>query len=130
MLGPVALIAACPNVILKLGGANQDHRRPALSPFHHTNRVAGPMSSAELCDDLYKWFSYAIDTFGPGRCMFEVRPRAVPRPVPPAQTGFAALACGAGKLSDGSRGRKLPDHLESVQELALQYSTIHTSLEL
>ena len=74
----MALIAACPNVILKLGGANQDHRRPALSPFHHTNRPAGPMSSAELCDDLYEWFSYAIDTFGPERCMFEVRPRVVP----------------------------------------------------
>ena len=106
------MIAACPNVILKLGGANQDHRRPALSPFHHTNRPAGPMSSVELCDDLYEWFSYAINTLGPERCMFEVRPRVVPRPVPPAKTCLAALS---GKLPDGSRGRKLPDHLEPVQ---------------
>lgn len=68
----VAAIAGCPNVILKLGGTNQDHRRPALSPFHHTNRpTAGPMSSAELCDDLFCWYSHAIDTFGPCRCMFE-----------------------------------------------------------
>eukprot|EP01050_Picozoa_sp_SAG11_P009228 SAG11_NODE_854_length_6864_cov_6.972087_3_plen_106_part_00 len=42
-----------------------------LPSFHMRNRPEGPISSLELCESLFKWYSHIIDTFGPSRCMFE-----------------------------------------------------------
>ena len=65
----LAAVAACPNVYLKLGGAQQ-RMGDWLPPFHMYNRRT-PIGSEELCDTLFKWYSHAIDVFGPSRCMFE-----------------------------------------------------------
>lgn len=62
-------IAACPNAYLKVGGAQQ-RVGPWEPPFHMHKRAA-PIDSESLCDLLYPWYSYAIEAFGPARCMFE-----------------------------------------------------------
>lgn len=62
-------IAACPNAFMKVGGAQQ-RVGPWEPPFHMHRRKA-PIGSEALCDMLYPWYSYAIDAFGPERCMFE-----------------------------------------------------------
>lgn len=33
-----------------------------------SNHLAGPLSSKELMEILFKWYSHAIDVFGPARC--------------------------------------------------------------
>ena len=33
-----------------------------------SNHREGPLSSEQLMDILFKWYSHAIDTFGPARC--------------------------------------------------------------
>ena len=62
-------IAACPNAVMKVGGAQQ--RVGPWEPPFHMHRRAEPIGSAELCELLYPYYSYAIDAFGPARCMFE-----------------------------------------------------------
>ncbi|MDH3644028.1 MAG: amidohydrolase family protein [Gammaproteobacteria bacterium] len=62
-------IAQCSNAVLKVGGA-QMRVGPWEPPFHMHGRAA-PIGSEELCELLYPWYSYAIEAFGPDRCMFE-----------------------------------------------------------
>src|SRR5262250_3319748 len=61
----IAAVAACPNVIIKLGGVGQ--RRFG---FDWAQR-AKPIGSAELAETLYPLMRYCIEQFGPDRCMFE-----------------------------------------------------------
>ena len=65
----IDVIAGCPNVVMKVGGAQQ--RVGAWEPPFHMQRRAAPMGSEELCEMLYPWYSHAIAAFGPARCMFE-----------------------------------------------------------
>ena len=62
-------IAACPNAVMKAGGAQQ-RVGPWEPPFHMHKRPT-PISSEELCQLLYPYYAYAIEKFGPERCMFE-----------------------------------------------------------
>ena len=64
-------VAGCPNVVMKCGGAQQRVGRSWEPPFHMHQRAEGPMGSEELCDLVYPFYRYAIDAFGPDRCMFE-----------------------------------------------------------
>jgi predicted TIM-barrel fold metal-dependent hydrolase len=61
----IAAVAACPNVILKLGGVGQ-HR----FGFDWHAR-AKPIGSVELAEALSPLMQYCIEQFGPTRCMFE-----------------------------------------------------------
>ena len=62
-------IAACPNAVMKVGGAQQ--RVGPWEPPFHKNRGHNPIGSEELCELLYAYYIYAIEAFGPDRCMFE-----------------------------------------------------------
>lgn len=55
----------CENVFFKLGGINMK-----INGFEWHKRDMPP-SSDELVDATAPWYEYCIDTFGPGRCMFE-----------------------------------------------------------
>jgi predicted TIM-barrel fold metal-dependent hydrolase len=61
----VAAAAACPNVVMKLGGLGMVrcgfdwHKRPK------------PIGSEELAAEMAPWLSYCIEKFTPARCMFE-----------------------------------------------------------
>jgi L-fuconolactonase len=61
----IAAVAACPNVIMKLGGVGQ-HR----FGFDWHAR-AQPIGSEELAAALSPLMQYCIEQFGPDRCMFE-----------------------------------------------------------
>jgi L-fuconolactonase len=61
----LAAVAACPNVVLKLGGVGQ--RRFGFD-WHSR---AKPMDSEALADALGPLMHYCIEKFGPERCMFE-----------------------------------------------------------
>src|SRR5262249_37751855 len=61
----MAAVAACPNVIIKLGGVGQ--RRFGFD-WHER---AKPIGSAELAEALAPLMQYCIEQFGPDRCMFE-----------------------------------------------------------
>ena len=58
-------LAACPNVAAKLGGINM-----AVNGFNWHKRPTPPTSD-ELVEATRDWYLYAIDAFGPMRCMFE-----------------------------------------------------------
>jgi predicted TIM-barrel fold metal-dependent hydrolase len=61
----IAAVAACPNVIIKLGGVGQ-----VRFGFNwHTH--AKPIGSEELAAALAPLMHYCIEQFGPDRCMFE-----------------------------------------------------------
>jgi predicted TIM-barrel fold metal-dependent hydrolase len=62
-------IARCPNAVMKCGGAQQ--RVEAWEPPFHMNNRASPIGSEELCELLLPFYQYAIEAFGPDRCMFE-----------------------------------------------------------
>ncbi|MBX3706965.1 MAG: amidohydrolase family protein [Pseudomonadales bacterium] len=62
-------VAQCPNTVLKCGGAQM--RVGAWEPPFHMHRRAQPMGSEELCERLLPFYRYAIEAFGPARCMFE-----------------------------------------------------------
>lgn len=62
-------IAKCPNTFMKVGGA-QMRVGPWEPPFH-MNRRNQPIGSEQLCELLYPFYIYAIEAFGPNRCMFE-----------------------------------------------------------
>jgi L-fuconolactonase len=61
----ITAVAACPNVIMKLGGVGQ-HR----FGFNWHAR-AQPIGSEELATALAPLMHYCIEQFGPERCMFE-----------------------------------------------------------
>jgi predicted TIM-barrel fold metal-dependent hydrolase len=58
-------LARCPNVVAKLGGLNM-----ALNGFGW-HRRAQPPTSSELAAATGRYYLYAIEKFGPERCMFE-----------------------------------------------------------
>jgi len=61
----IADLAACPNVVMKLGGL--------AMPFGgFASFMADPMATAtQLADEWRPWIETAIDAFGAQRCMFE-----------------------------------------------------------
>jgi L-fuconolactonase len=61
----IAAVAACPNVIIKLGGVGQ--RRFGFDWQERTQ----PIGSEELAATLAPFMQYCIEQFGPDRCMFE-----------------------------------------------------------
>lgn len=61
----VAAAAACPNVVLKLGGVGQKRFG------YDWLRRERPIGSEELAAALRPLMHYCIDKFGPSRCMFE-----------------------------------------------------------
>jgi len=61
----IAAVAACPNVVLKLGGVGQKR-----FGFDWLTR-AKPIGSEELAQTLAPLMHYCIEKFGPQRCMFE-----------------------------------------------------------
>jgi len=63
-------IARCPNAVMKCGGGQQRVGADWEPPFHMHQRAA-PIGSEELCELLFPYYQYVIDTFGPQRCMFE-----------------------------------------------------------
>jgi predicted TIM-barrel fold metal-dependent hydrolase len=62
-------IAACRSAVMKVGGAQQ--RVGPWEPPFHMHRRSRPIGSEELCELLYPYYLYAIEAFGPDRCMFE-----------------------------------------------------------
>ena len=64
-------IAGCPNAVMKCGGAQQRVGLDWEPPFHMHQHEGGPLGSEELCELLYPFYQYAIEAFGPDRCMFE-----------------------------------------------------------
>ena len=61
----IAAVAACPNIVLKLGGVGQKR-----FGFDWSTR-AKPIGSEELAQALAPLLHYCIEKFGPERCMFE-----------------------------------------------------------
>ena len=61
----MAELAACPNVVAKLGGLNM-----AVNGFGWHKRDLPPTSD-ELAEATRDWYLHSIDVFGPDRCMFE-----------------------------------------------------------
>ena len=61
----IAAVAACPNVVMKLGGVGQKR----FGFDWHTR--AQPIGSEELAATLAPLMHYCIEQFGPQRCMFE-----------------------------------------------------------
>jgi L-fuconolactonase len=76
----IAAVAACPNVVLKLGGVGQKR-----FGFDWATR-AKPIGSEELAQTLAPLMHYCIEKFGPKRCMFESN-----FPVDKITTGYAVL---------------------------------------
>ncbi len=61
----IAAVAACPNVVVKLGGIGM----PRTGFDWHTR--SRPIGSAELAEAMAPLLNYCIEQFGPSRCMFE-----------------------------------------------------------
>jgi predicted TIM-barrel fold metal-dependent hydrolase len=62
-------IAASPNAVMKVGGAQQ--RVGPWEPPFHMHRRETPIGSEELSELLWPWYEHVIQAFGPERCMFE-----------------------------------------------------------
>ena len=62
-------IAECPNVVMKLGGAQM--RVGDWEPHFHMNKTRTPQGSNDFINDLMPYYAHAINCFGPERCMFE-----------------------------------------------------------
>ena len=58
-------LAACPNVMAKLGGLNMD-----INGYGWHEQAAPPTSEA-LMQATRRYFEHTIEKFGVGRCMFE-----------------------------------------------------------
>lgn len=58
-------LATCPNVVVKLGGLNM-----AVNGYGWEDQPLPPTSEA-LARATHRYFDYAIERFGPDRCMFE-----------------------------------------------------------
>jgi predicted TIM-barrel fold metal-dependent hydrolase len=63
--GKIDELARCQNVYAKLGGLNMD-----VNGYGWEHR-AKPPTSTELAEATRRYFDYAIEKFGPSRCMFE-----------------------------------------------------------
>jgi L-fuconolactonase len=61
----LATVAACPNVVMKVGGLQM-----AINGYGWHERERPPTSD-ELLAANRDWYLYAIEQFGPARCMFE-----------------------------------------------------------
>ena len=61
----IRAVAECPNVTCKLGGMGM----PRWGFGWHARNV--PIGSEELAEAMVPWMNYAIEQFGPERCMFE-----------------------------------------------------------
>ena len=115
-------VAAVPNCVVKCGGAQQRVGADWEPPFHMHQRAAPP-SSEELCDLLFRFYSYAIDVFGPERCMFEssaqpsLSPPSLPLPYPRCCLCLTvSLADGCWRRLPGGQGvRVVPHVLEPLQ---------------
>ncbi len=62
-------VAACSNTVMKLGGAQM--RVGDWEPPYHMHRAAVPWSSDQFMAALLPRYQYALEAFGPERCMFE-----------------------------------------------------------
>lgn len=62
-------IAACPNAVMKLGGAQM--RIDDWEPAYHMHQTDTPWHSDDLLKVLLPRYQYALAAFGPQRCMFE-----------------------------------------------------------
>ncbi len=62
-------IAESPNAVMKCGGGQM--RVGDWEPSFHMNQRPTPIGSEELCELLFPYYEYVIQTFGPHRCMFE-----------------------------------------------------------
>ncbi|HUG37591.1 MAG TPA: amidohydrolase family protein [Candidatus Limnocylindrales bacterium] len=78
--GAIKALAACQNVVAKLGGLVMPLNG---FDFHRRER---PATSAELCEATRDFHLHAIDCFGPGRAMFESN-----FPVDKASCSYAVL---------------------------------------
>ena len=58
-------LARCQNVVVKLGGLNME-----VNGYGWEHRALPP-TSAELAHATRRYFEFAIERFGPSRCMFE-----------------------------------------------------------
>jgi len=65
----ITAISACPNAVMKLGGAQM--RAGPWEPSFHMHQSDTPLDSESFCDLLYPYYIAAIEAFGPDRCMFE-----------------------------------------------------------
>ena len=61
----LSAVAACPNVVMKVGGLQM-----AINGYGWHERERPPTSD-ELLAANRDWYLYAIEQFGPARCMFE-----------------------------------------------------------
>ena len=61
----IAAVAACPNIVMKLGGIGM----PRIGFDWHTRPA--PVGSAEIAQSAAPIIHYLIEQFGPHRCMFE-----------------------------------------------------------
>jgi L-fuconolactonase len=61
----IATVAACPNVVVKLGGMGM----PRWGFGWHARTI--PIGSEELAEAMSPWKTYCIEQFGPDRCMLE-----------------------------------------------------------
>ena len=61
----LAAVAACPNVVLKVGGIQM-----VINGFGWHEREQPPTSD-QLIEANRDWYLFAIEQFGPARCMFE-----------------------------------------------------------
>ena len=61
----IAELAACPNVVAKVGGIQM-----TINGFGWHERETPP-SSDDLLEANRPWYEHTIDQFGPNRCMFE-----------------------------------------------------------
>ncbi len=61
----IAAVAACPNVVVKLGGLGM----PRIGFGWHAREI--PIGSEELAVAMSPWLTYCIEQFGPDRCMLE-----------------------------------------------------------
>lgn len=62
-------VAACPNTVMKLGGAQM--RVGDWEPPYHMHQATAPWSSDDFLKALLPRYQYAMEAFGPDRCMFE-----------------------------------------------------------
>lgn len=62
-------VAACSNTVMKLGGAQM--RVGDWEPPYHMHQAPAPWSSDALLATLLPRYQYALEAFGPDRCMFE-----------------------------------------------------------
>ena len=62
-------VAACPNTVMKLGGAQM--RVGDWEPAYHMHQTDSPWSSDQFLSALMPRYQYCLEAFGPNRCMFE-----------------------------------------------------------